>query len=222
MTPTGHSPAEYKTLIGLLSRSERLLDDVLVGGYDSDELLELRSITEEAKKLLHVPEERLAEEASVSLAVIRNVIGGGRPRLQNFLAIATGLRECIVLDMIYRGLVSKSYLVDGDAKIRFAQFTATGALQSLVFELEEFQRVLVQSNDPDVYVSQDVREALVEALEAILLELRGKAVRTKSIAAISKALKRFSGSVASKTSDHAAETAASSIVSTILRVFGIS
>ena len=221
MTLSRRLDADPRRMISLLSRIEDLTTTTLPGQYGPDELKLLSQLVVEARTILSLPEQRLSDESGVSIAVIRNAMGGGRPRLTNFFGILSGLRECVAQDLANRGILSKSYYSDSVPRVRLLQFSSDGKVQKLIADLDEFRGSLKGSNDPDIYIDLDSKDTLVELLENIIQQLKSPLVDTKILAGLSNTLRLFARSVGEKVKEHSTQQLANSIISYISKIFGI-
>ncbi len=209
-----------RELIALLFRVEKLIGTTSYGAYDSAELNELGSLITTYRTEVGISEKRISETGKVSVAVIRNAASGGNPKFQNFIAILSGLHETIAIELINIGVLSGSYSINRTSRIRIRQFTDAGTIQKLLVELENFQKLLSQTNDPDALVSTKSKEIIIELLESMLNQLKGAVIETSTISAFGGGLRQFGKSVAENVKGHYVEKSAAAIIKLLEQLFG--
>ena len=215
-------PNHTRDLLSLLARVETLIDTVSCGEYGEKERQILVQLIADATRRTAIAEIHIGKYARVSAAVVRSTKGGGRPKLHNFLGIAYGLRETIADELVKIGVVSGTYKIDRNTRIRFLKLTSVGSIQTFATQLQDFELQLKQVNDPDAYLTQEVKATLVELLEAILAQLKGPFIELGTLRVLGISLKAFSKAVATKVAGHATEASANAIIVTISQLFGFS
>jgi hypothetical protein len=215
-----HPAISSQELIRLLFEVEELISIVARGEYGPKDLAKLVDLIKVSLAKASITERRLSELSAVTVAVIRNTSGGGRPKLHNFMGLSHGLRGAFVEELCKRGSVVQSNGIEEALMLKILQFTNQGALDKLIVQLDEFLSDLRGRNDPDTYVSVETKETLIELLENVLAQLKSPLVEARTLSILKSRLKKFSKSVGEKLEGRASDHASNLIVKILTDVFG--
>ena len=182
-----------RALVRILSRIDRLFFSVNLGAYDDDDLGELRSLIDILTKNYSINIAEIAESSRKSTAVIRNIIGGGRPKLYSFLSVVSGMRYSVAFRLVDLGLLKSISLTEcrGAIWVDYRKFSDIGSLLIAVDILERFRSEVQGSNFVmGGYDNASVSE-IIELLEAIVAQLKSGIAERGLIVTLNRRLREF-------------------------------
>ena len=182
-----------KELLRILSRIDRLFFSVNLGSYDSDDLAELRDLLKIVMEKYNFNISEIAASSRKSIAIIRNIAGGGRPRLDSFLSVLSGVRYNVAYRLVDVGLLKSISLSEcrGAIWVDYRKFSGVGSLLIAVDVLERFSVEAHGSNSVIGASDNAVILEIFEILEAVIAQLKSGIAERGLIVSLNERLKKF-------------------------------